>query len=433
MRDGEVWRPLREVRHNLPAERDAFVGRGAELRALAAAARRRRAARHRRSARAAPARRGSSRRYARGLARRLAGRGVVLRPVARRARLDGICSAPSRPRSACRSARDDPVVQLGHAIAGRGRCLVILDNFEQVVGHARGDGRPRGSTAPARRAFVVTSRERLRARRRGSCLPLEPLPLAGEAIELFAARARGATAGFALRRRRTATPWPRSCACSTACRSRSSSPRRASGCCRRRRSSSGCATASGCWPARAAPRRARRTLRAAIDWSWDLLAPWEQAAFAQCSVFEGGFTLEAAEAVLDLAALARGAAGRWTWCRRWSTRACSASGVRGGRGRCDIDEPRLRHVRRASTSTRAERLARRSARAERRRRPPRRAATRRFGSDAALEALDGAGGGAARAACARARARQPRRRLPARRRVAATGRPRRGPAARPGK
>ena len=42
------------------------------------------------------------------------------------------------------------------------------------------------------------------------------------------------------------------------------------------------------------------TLRAAIDWSWDLLAPWEQAAFAQCSVFEGGFTLEAAEAVLDL-------------------------------------------------------------------------------------------------------------------------------------
>ena len=44
------------------------------------------------------------------------------------------------------------------------------------------------------------------------------------------------------------------------------------------------------------------TLRAAIDWSWDLLAPWEQAALAQCSVFEGGFTLAAAEAVLDLSA-----------------------------------------------------------------------------------------------------------------------------------
>ena len=30
--------------------------------------------------------------------------------------------------------------------------------------------------------------------------------------------------------------------------------------------------------------------------------PWEQAALAQCSVFEGGFTLDAAEAVLDLSA-----------------------------------------------------------------------------------------------------------------------------------
>ncbi|MCC6194406.1 MAG: tetratricopeptide repeat protein, partial [Burkholderiales bacterium] len=43
------------------------------------------------------------------------------------------------------------------------------------------------------------------------------------------------------------------------------------------------------------------TMRAAIDWSWELLSPWEQDAFAQCSVFDGGFTLEAAEAVLDLA------------------------------------------------------------------------------------------------------------------------------------
>jgi tetratricopeptide (TPR) repeat protein len=42
------------------------------------------------------------------------------------------------------------------------------------------------------------------------------------------------------------------------------------------------------------------TLRAAIDWSWGLLTPWEQAALAQLSVFEGGFTLEAAEVVLDL-------------------------------------------------------------------------------------------------------------------------------------
>ena len=44
------------------------------------------------------------------------------------------------------------------------------------------------------------------------------------------------------------------------------------------------------------------TLHAAFDWSWDLLPAPEKAALAQLSVFEGGFTLEAAEAVIDLSA-----------------------------------------------------------------------------------------------------------------------------------
>jgi tetratricopeptide (TPR) repeat protein len=46
------------------------------------------------------------------------------------------------------------------------------------------------------------------------------------------------------------------------------------------------------------------TLRATLDWSWDLLAPAEQSALAQLSVFEGGFTLAAAEAVVDLGGFA---------------------------------------------------------------------------------------------------------------------------------
>ena len=63
-------------------------------------------------------------------------------------------------------------------------------------------------------------------------------------------------------------------------------------------------------PLRPARRRAQRRrspgdAAGAIDWSWDLLPPWEQAALAQCSVFEGGFTLDAAEAVLDLVVVAR--------------------------------------------------------------------------------------------------------------------------------
>ena len=48
-------------------------------------------------------------------------------------------------------------------------------------------------------------------------------------------------------------------------------------------------------PRRAAARQ--QTLRATVDWSYDLLRPDEQACFAQLSVFSGGFDLGAAEAV----------------------------------------------------------------------------------------------------------------------------------------
>jgi predicted ATPase/DNA-binding SARP family transcriptional activator len=50
--------------------------------------------------------------------------------------------------------------------------------------------------------------------------------------------------------------------------------------------------------ARTTPER-HRTMRAAIDGSYHLLAPAERAAFAQLAVFAGGCTLAAAEAVLD--------------------------------------------------------------------------------------------------------------------------------------
>jgi predicted ATPase/class 3 adenylate cyclase/DNA-binding SARP family transcriptional activator len=43
----------------------------------------------------------------------------------------------------------------------------------------------------------------------------------------------------------------------------------------------------------------QRTLRAAVDWSYKLLAPDLQRFFAQLCVFRGGWTLEAAEAVCD--------------------------------------------------------------------------------------------------------------------------------------
>lgn len=48
--------------------------------------------------------------------------------------------------------------------------------------------------------------------------------------------------------------------------------------------------------ARDAPER-QRTLRATIDWSYDLLEPQEQLLFSRLAVFAGGFTLQAAESI----------------------------------------------------------------------------------------------------------------------------------------
>jgi predicted ATPase/class 3 adenylate cyclase len=47
-------------------------------------------------------------------------------------------------------------------------------------------------------------------------------------------------------------------------------------------------------------RGARATLRGTLDHSWELLSPVEQRALAQCTVFEDGFAIDAAEQVLDL-------------------------------------------------------------------------------------------------------------------------------------
>ena len=69
-----------------------------------------------------------------------------------------VCCMPWPRAWTCRSVPDDPVRQLGHAIAGRGACLVILDNFEQIARHADDTlGRWLDRAAEAR--FLVTTRE----------------------------------------------------------------------------------------------------------------------------------------------------------------------------------------------------------------------------------------------------------------------------------
>ncbi len=190
----------------------------------------------------------------------------------------------------------DPVEQLGHAIAGRGRCLVILDNFEHVVGHAEATLTPWMTRATEAR-FLVTSRERLHVAGE-SVRVLEPLDQ-DAAFELFTERAQrqrpglelqgpelesarqlvGLVEGLPLAIELAAARMRLMTAAQLVERMRERFRVLAGG-----------------------ERGRHATLKTTLDGSWELLTPWEQAALAQCTVFEGGFTLEAAEAVLDMSA-----------------------------------------------------------------------------------------------------------------------------------
>jgi len=194
--------------------------------------------------------------------------------------------------------RDDPVIRIGHAIAGRGQCLVILDNFEQVARHAEatlGRWLSRASTA----RFLATTREVLGLPGE-QILALGPLPPPDAGV-LFVKRAEAARPGLApsaedqaaigqLVKLLEGLPLAIELA---AARVRVMPPRTLLA---RMSDRFRLLTSTGGRLDRQA------TLRAVFDWSWDLLSLPEKAALAQLSVFEGGLTLEAAEAVLDLAA-----------------------------------------------------------------------------------------------------------------------------------
>ncbi len=189
----------------------------------------------------------------------------------------------------------DVIEQLGHAIGSRGRSLVILDNFEQVVGEALPTLGAWLARAPEA-SFLVTSRERLKISGE-DVQPVESLPIDG-GVELFVQRAR--------RQRSVDMSGPEAESIGDIVRLVEGIPLAIE---------LSAARLSVMTPAQMVDRMAERfrilagtgagrhaTLRAAIDGSWELLKPWEKAAFTQCSVFEGGFGLDAAEGVLRLEA-----------------------------------------------------------------------------------------------------------------------------------
>ena len=194
------------------------------------------------------------------------------------------------------AAADSVARALAHQLVGR--CIVVLDNFEQVVTTASAVIGRWLDTLPDM-VVVVTSRQRLHLR--GEVL-LELPPLSDDdALQLMLDRARAVRSGGELSdddravlgevvHRLDGIPLAIELAAS---RLGMLSPRQLQSRLDKRFRLLGDPRSDR--PARHA------TLQAAFDWSWDLLEVAEQRALAALSVFEGGFTLEAAEDVLEQA------------------------------------------------------------------------------------------------------------------------------------
>ena len=293
IRQGEIWQPMRELRHSLPAERDTFVGRQQLLEALAGKI-------------DAGARLvsvlgmggvGKTRLVTRfAWTRRVEYPGGVWFCDLSQARaIDSLLFAVAQGLEVP-LGQADPVVQLGQAIAGRGKCLIVLDNFEQVAKYAEETLGRWLERAPLAQ-FVVTTREVLGIVGE-EIVAVPPLEF-DDAVQLFLKRANAARIGY--------SPGPEDVIaigqlvkvldCLPLAIELAAPRVRVLG------TRALLARMKGRFDvllAHAGRNDRQATLRAAFDWSWELLSEAEKATLARLSVFEGGFTLESASAVVDL-------------------------------------------------------------------------------------------------------------------------------------
>jgi len=197
--------------------------------------------------------------------------------------------------SAVATALGDSTADVGHALAGRGDVLVVIDNVEQVAPEAADAIARWVRVAPGAR-FVVTSRERLRIESE-ACLELEPLAEA-DAARLFVERA-------AITRGRYAPDEAESRAIAELVARLDGNPLAIELAAARTTMFSAVELLARIGKrfelltGGPRDRTARQgSLRGALDWSWELLGEDEQRALARCAVFRGGFSVEAAEALL---------------------------------------------------------------------------------------------------------------------------------------
>jgi predicted ATPase/serine/threonine protein kinase/Tfp pilus assembly protein PilF len=196
-------------------------------------------------------------------------------------------------------SQSDPAQQLSDALSGRGSLMLILDNFEQLRSRA-GDVLSNWLSQAPELRLLVTSEVRLGLPGE-SAFVLNPLPLP-DAMRLFFDRGQAMQQDFRpdddnepivrdIVERLDRMPLAIELA---AARLRLMPPATI------RQRLSQRFRLLRCQQQDQSQRQA--TLRGTIEWSWNLLESAEQQCLAQLSVFHGGFSLDAAEAVLDLSA-----------------------------------------------------------------------------------------------------------------------------------
>ncbi|MSP56800.1 MAG: hypothetical protein EXR69_14545 [Myxococcales bacterium] len=291
LRDG-AWVPVDSLPCNVSSERDSFVGRVPEVAAIGARLRESRLV-----TLLGLGGMGKTRLAVRYASRHRADHpgGVWFCDLVEARDANGIAAAVARALD-IQIGSQDVLSQLGHALAARGDLLLVLDNFEQVAREAEGTVGLWLSMAPCAR-FLVTSRQALGIRGE-AVYTVSPLP-AADAIDLFLGRADAVRPDFVptaaarddiARLVRLLDHLPLAIELA-ATRVSTWSPRQIL-----ERMTDRFRVLAG-----TGARRGRQsTLRGVLDWSWELLSADERQALAQVSVFAGGFTLDAAEAVLSL-------------------------------------------------------------------------------------------------------------------------------------
>lgn len=299
-------RTLDVRRTNLPAQVSTFVGRGPEFQTIEKLLN----SGSRLLTLVGPGGAGKTR-----LAMRVAGElladfpgGVWFCDVGNARSVDGICASVAAGLG-LHLTGPDPVARIGEALAASERVLILLDDADGVTPHAA-DTLERWQDEAPGSCFILTARAPI-GRVEEQVIPVGPLPVPHELAPrgtAFAGREDAAvrevpSMALFLARTRMARPdlsadtLPQLVEMVQLLRGLPLAVELAAA---RLERDSPAALLGALRETLGDVETSEDAIEAVLDWAWKQLRPWEKVALEQLAVFAGGFTEEAAEAVLDL-------------------------------------------------------------------------------------------------------------------------------------